>query len=218
MRSRAVIHALSVALFGRSGDLPDFPSRMDLRGVGLSDEASYAEGLSRKLSYVNTWYHEEPLLDITAPPAELDGTLDFLISSDVFEHVAPPVERAFENSFRLLKPGGVMILTVPVQAGEQTTEHFPSLNEYEVIHTAEPVLVNKTVAGETEVFRDLRFHGGPGAVLEMRIFSRPSLLQHLQDAGFREIREWDQARPDIGIPRPGRAGTVIPSFPITARR
>ena len=93
--------------------IPAFPDRTDLRGIGLSDDWRYAEKLPSKLSYRNTFYHREPRLDLTDPPEELVGTLDFLIASDVLEHVAPPVERAFENAFRLLKPAGVFILTVP---------------------------------------------------------------------------------------------------------
>jgi hypothetical protein len=70
-------------------------------------------GLRVCFSYRNTFFHTEPLIDIIDPPTELLGTLDSVISTDVFEHVVPPVERAFEGAFRLLKPGSALVLTVP---------------------------------------------------------------------------------------------------------
>jgi SAM-dependent methyltransferase len=41
-----------------------------------------------------------------------DASLDFIVSNDVFEHVADPV-RAFRECARVLKPGGVMFATFP---------------------------------------------------------------------------------------------------------
>ncbi len=102
-RFRGVVHALSLGLFGESLPIPRFPQRLDLRGFGLSDWEGYATGLARKLDYTNTFLHTEPHLDIVDIDGRLAGTLDFLISSEVFEHVAPPVQRAFANASRLLK-------------------------------------------------------------------------------------------------------------------
>jgi SAM-dependent methyltransferase len=211
-----VVYALSIALFGRGMSIPDFPSRPDLTGVGLSDDWRYSEGLSSKFAYRNTFYDREPWLDITDPPAELLGTLDFLISSDVFEHVAPPVARAFENSFRLLKPGGTLVLTVPYEpyVSPSAMEHFPNLNEYEVFEfDGLPILVNRTVEGDWEVFDKVRFHGGQGSTLEMRLFSFPALLEQLRAAGFEEITDWTDPSPEFGIVWKESHG-----FPITARR
>ena len=213
-RWRAVVYALSVALFGEALSIPQFPTRPDLTGVGLSDDSRYADRLPAKLAYRNTFYDREPWLDVTNPPKELYGTLDFLISSDVFEHVAPPVQVAFENSCRLLKPGGAFILTVPYMAAGETIEHFPTLSEYEVVDfNGTPILINKTAAGDWEIFDDIRFHGGLGATLEMRCFSRPSLLRHLEAAGFDEIVEFNEPYPDFGI-----GWTETEGFPILARR
>jgi len=82
VRVRAVIQVLSTALFGESLKIDDFPYRPDLNGLGLSDSPGYAKRLVTKLpGYRNTSYHGTSRLDITDAPAELDGTLDFLISS-----------------------------------------------------------------------------------------------------------------------------------------
>src|SRR5258708_3912358 len=131
VRWRSVIHALSTELFGASLAIPDFPKRPDLVGIGLSDWDGYAKGLAEKLSYTNTYYHQEPLLDITSVAPSQYGRYDFIISTDVFEHISPPISKAFENARRLLKPNGVMIFTVPYVEGE-TREHYPELHRFSI--------------------------------------------------------------------------------------
>ncbi len=96
-------------LFGTSLVLSDFPHRPDLAGIGLSDWEGYANPLAERLNYTNTFFHQAPLLDITSVGPDHSGRYDFIICSDVFEHVCQPVSKAFENAYRLLKPGGVMI-------------------------------------------------------------------------------------------------------------
>ena len=59
-----------------------------------------------RLPSTNTFLHKPPLLNTVSPPKEWLSRFDFVISSDVFEHVVPPVSRAFENALHLLKPGG----------------------------------------------------------------------------------------------------------------
>ncbi len=185
VRTRAVVSALSVILFKRSLCIPDFPVRPDIRGIGMSDWEGYALPLSKKLSYRNTFYHKEPRLDITVPGPELEGTLDFVISSDVFEHIAPPVSIAFENVRRLLKPGGAFIFTVPYTKEGATIEHFPDLHEYRIVKGDHGyVLKNRAKDGREQIFDNLIFHGGPGATLEMRVFSESSLLEECRNAGF----------------------------------
>ena len=212
-RIRAVVHVLSDALFGQSMRISEFPIRPDLAGIGLSDWG-YAPRLAAKLAYRNTFYDREPQLDITDPPRNLQGTLDFVISSDVFEHVPPPVERAFEGAFRLLKPGGVFVVTVPYLYGGETIEHYPSLHEFEIVEFGgSRILINRTADGRWEVFDDLKFHGGEGLTLEMRIFSRAALRQQLRAAGFHQIVDWKDRVPEF------RACWQEPhSFPVVARR
>jgi SAM-dependent methyltransferase len=200
VRWRGVIHTLSMGLFGRSLGLWDFPERKDLKGVGLSDWAGYAKRLPLRFDYENTFFDEEPMLDIVAPPKEMEGTLDFLIASDVFEHVEPPVQRAFDGAFRLLKPGGVFVLTVPYGTADGAGEHFSRLHEYEVYDfRGESILVNRTEDGRWEVFDDPVFHGGPGATLEMRRFSLQSAVGHVRKAGFQHLAVLEDPCPEFGI-------------------
>jgi hypothetical protein len=109
VRFRAIVHLLSMELFGKSLILDDFPVDKAIRGAGLSDWEGYADRLAQKLEYTNTFYHQAPKLDITNIDPAQEGTLDFLICTEVFEHVPPPVSTAFANAWRLLKPSGVLI-------------------------------------------------------------------------------------------------------------
>lgn len=214
-RARAIIRALSLGLFGKNIILTDFPVNRKISGLGMSDWEGYATKLAEKFSYTNTYYHKEPRLDIAQPVRGiLVQSSDFVISSEVFEHVAPPVLRAFQNTFEILKPGGVLVLTVPYGNGPDTVEHFPDLYDFKIIEDKGTYrLQNLTRAGEVQEFHDLVFHGGAGATLEMRIFSETALLRHLAEAGFEEIavhREPDFAH-GIWWPEPW-------SLPLTARR
>jgi len=188
-RFRGVVHALSLGLFGESLPIPRFPRRPDLRGLGLSDWGGYATSLATKFDYTNTFLHTEPRLDITEIDGGLAGTLDFLISSEVFEHVAPPVGRAFANAACLLKPGGALVLTVPYGLGAATVEHFPGLGDYDIVsdEAGERVLETHAPDGSLVRYRNLVFHGGDGATLEMRSFALASLEAHLSEAGFHPV-------------------------------
>jgi SAM-dependent methyltransferase len=205
---------LSVELFDKSLALPDFPRRPDLIGIDMSGAATYADRLADKLGYTNTFLHKPPKLDITVPDDNWLGRCDFVISSDVFEHVAPPVGRAFDNVLRLLKPGGVFVLTVPYAKDGETVEHFPELHDYQLAgQPGQRVLVNTTADGRMQRFDQLVFHGGEGETLEMRVFSESGVLGELQRAGFSDIRVHREPCPEYGIP-----WLQDWSLPITARR
>lgn len=213
-RFRSVVHALSLGLFGESLVLPDFPTRPDLRGVGLSDWSGYAVPLAAKLGYSNTYLHTEPRLDILAPDPALDGMLDFLVSSEVFAHVPPPARRALDAAHRLLRPGGVLVLTVPYGLEGDTVEHFPELHDWTLSERdGRTVLVNSTVDGRVQEFDDLAFHGSDGLTVEMRVWSLPSLLRELGAAGFTDVTVLGDDVPEHGIAWPNRC-----SRPILARR
>jgi len=200
-----MIHALSIGLFGKSIPLTDFPEDKSIRGKGMSDWSGYADPLSRKLGYENTFYHQEPFLDITTVPESAFGTLDFLIASDVYEHVPPPVRVAFENAHRLLKPGGVFVFSVPYVLQGTTIEHFPELHEFDTRNEdGRFVLHNVTRDGRRQTFENLNFHGGPGKTLEMRVFSLPDLLAHLKEAGFAKVLILEQDDLRYGIHWPCR--------------
>ena len=214
VRLRALVYTLAMELFGEGLPLPEFPNLPAVRGLGLSDQVSYAGALAGKFDYTNTFYDREPRIDITEPHPDLHGTYDFILSSDVFEHISVPVERAFEEAYKLLKPHGVLCLTTPFSLREETAEHFPDLNEYAIVSlSGAPVLVNRKKDGTLEVRDDLVFHGGAGATLEMRLFSRKDLERKLRGAGFETI-----AFQTEGVPRFGIAFEGDWSLPLVARK
>jgi SAM-dependent methyltransferase len=162
VRFRWLVHRLSMELFGRGIPLPEFPADKSVTGIGLTDPAPIAAVLAERFTYRNTFLTAEPRLDIRCDPSPV-GDLDFLIASEVFEHVEPPVSRAFENAAGMLKPSGVLLLTVPwVWDGDAETA-IPELYDWKLEAEGEGyVIVNRRPDGEVERFYHMVFDGSPG--------------------------------------------------------
>jgi SAM-dependent methyltransferase len=187
VRFRWIAHAVSEAFFDRSLPLKGFPMRKDIAGLGLSDWEGYAGPLARCFDYTNTFFHTEPRLDISNLPEDRTGRYDFVIATEVLEHVVPPVDIALANLYRMLKPNGIAFITVP-WIGEVTQEHYPELFDYHVAQDNGRWQVrNRTRDGREEVFDNPVFHGGPGTTLEMRLFSGSDLVKRLEKAGFAKV-------------------------------
>jgi SAM-dependent methyltransferase len=215
VRTRSLMWLLSMELFGTVLVLPDFPRIKSLRGIGMTDWNEYARRLGEKFDYRNTFYNREPKFDITNPPPEDFGTYDFLISSEVFEHVLPPCERAFENAHRLLKPSGVLIFTVPYSLEASMLEHYPEIHEFGFAQVGgATVLVNRTRTGELQVFEKPVFHGpGAGKALELREYTEADVKRMLTDAGFSDVRIYAENQLAYGIVYPEKW-----SLPMVARK
>jgi len=201
VRMRAIVHTLSQELYGRCMPIDEFPKEPRYRGIGTSDWVGYGDRLAKRLDYTNTYYHQEPQLDITCPDKSLEGTLDFITSTDVFEHIVAPVGRAFEAARRLLKPDGVFIFSVPYNLEGETVEHFPNLHDWRIDRPEDgkPTLHNVTKDGQQEVFDDLVFHGGAGATLEMRVFTLPGIERDAAAAGFEKPRVYHASHMQCGM-------------------
>lgn len=107
------------------------------------------------------------------------------------------------------------MLSVPYKNHGDTEEHFPELFQYEIIRRGgRNILINETREGEKQVFKDLHFHGGPGATLEMRGFSKTSLLNNIKQVGFVNINVYDTSIPEFGI----FVGGDVSSFVISMRK
>ena len=201
VRMRAMIYILMHDVLGLDGTLNEMKPKPEVNGIGLSDWPVYAQLLSRRLSYTNTFFHREPRLDISNLGDDHPSQLDFIIASDVFEHIAAPVSRAFDNVRTMLNDNGTLILSVPyVLKDTAAIEHFPNIHDYEIKKSwFGPVLYNKTRDGKLEKFRRLKFHGGAGQTLEMRLFTLKSLTEHLEQAGFSHVSVFDRNVYDHGI-------------------
>jgi SAM-dependent methyltransferase len=212
VRFRSLIAALQERLFNAIKPLKQLRERKDLAGLGMSDEELYGTLLEEKFNYTNTFFHTKPYLDISNPPSAFRNRFDFVISAEVMEHVPPPIDIAFKNLRSLLRVSGLLIFSVPFTSERETTEHFPDLHQFKIVGCGnERQLINITRKGEKQVFRNLVFHGGKGATLEMRIFSQAAVLKLLEDSGFREIRIHSKCLPEWGIVHPHPF-----SVPITA--
>jgi glycosyltransferase involved in cell wall biosynthesis len=122
-RSRALVEALAVRLFDAPLVLSDIGARKDLSGLGLSDWEGYAHVLRSRFSYTNTFFRSDPSLDITTRPHGRTGEHDFVIASEVFDHVVGDIEQMFANVRTLLKPDGTLVFTVPYTLEGPTVEH-----------------------------------------------------------------------------------------------
>jgi SAM-dependent methyltransferase len=213
VRTRGLLCALSTELFGLPLALHDFPRVKSLRGLGTTDANQYAKRLAEVFDYHNTFFDREPRLDLSAAPEE-PGRYDFLISSDVFEHVTPPAEQAFRNAWLLLKPNGVLVFTVPYAIAD-SAEHFPNLHKYVLAEVGDrTVLINRTATGEMQIFENLCFHrSDAGRSLEMRVFSEETLRNTLALAGFQTVRIYSENHRPFGI-----VPAETWSLPIAARK
>jgi SAM-dependent methyltransferase len=191
---------LARELFGTDLVLPDFPVLKSIRGVGISDSADYSGRLAAKFDYRNTEYDREPRLDIAHPDEREFGTYDFIVCSEVLEHVVAPVETAFSNLFRLLAPDGVLLMTVPYKPSGTTEEHFGPMDDFALAKMAgQTVLVRRKPGGGYDVFDNLVFHGGSGSTLEMRVFSEQDLRAQTAGAGFSSLEVHCEDIPQFGV-------------------
>jgi SAM-dependent methyltransferase len=200
-RLRSMIYAVTARFSPDEVILARMKPRKDIRGLGCSDWG-YAKLLAKKFDYVNTFYDRKPRLDLFNVDWSrwLPKSVDFITCTDVLEHIEPPIERSFENMRALLKPGGALILTVPVLLDSGTCEHFPNLNEWKIKkERGRRVVINRRRDGVIERFDNLSFHGGEGLTLEFRRFSRQGVLDSVEKAGFRIATIHDQPIPAHGL-------------------
>jgi SAM-dependent methyltransferase len=210
-RFRGIVHAIQRELLGdRLGSvLRSAAERREIAGIGLSDSDVYSTELARIFSYTNTFYHADPVLDImSAESVAKYQPVDFVVCSDVLEHVPPPAITAFHNLRRLVLPGGVLILTVPYLEGYETIEHYPHLFKWKTVEVADGyhALVNLRRGDLSrpdrvpyiECFPRPEYHGGPGEVLEMRLYGEGDLYARLAYAGFPYIESIEPNLPGIG--------------------
>lgn len=210
VRQRAIALLLSRALFGCDIPLTGFPQLKSLRALGISDLPLLAGPFKRLFTYTNTYYHQEPSLDLTAPPPPDLGLFDFIVCSEVLEHVSAPVDRAFHSLACLLKPSGFLILTVPFGLDEHSVDHFPRATSLKVMEVdGKPVAVGHYPDGSYHVHDNLIFHGGHGSTLELRLFCRADLESQLASAGFTHVSFLCEGNESFGIDFPSPCSLPI---------
>jgi hypothetical protein len=121
-----------------------------------------------------------------------------------------------EDAVEALKQSGALRITAEEVDGEveisieDATE--PAEGDEIVERDGRKILRNLRPDGVLEEHIDPRFHGGDGAVLEMRLFGKQELIENLKAAGFASIRVHEGPKFQIGVYWPGNQ-----SVPVAAR-
>ena len=207
-RARAMVLALLQAMGKPNAALSQVDEDWSIRGVGISDDIKIASKLGGKFSYVNTYYHQGPKLDLCAVDEQWIGSSRFVICSDVLEHVPAPAETALKGLHSILQPGGVAVISVPYKPEGFTEEFYPELERYEVVD-------NKVVWHDNSGLRHIdsnpEFHGGAGQTLAFRLWSLPGLLDALASSGFSRVSVMD-CDDKLGVPSLGLGDAVVLAY------
>jgi glycosyltransferase involved in cell wall biosynthesis len=100
-----------------------------------------------------------------------NSQLDFIVSNDVFEHVPHPA-KAFAECARVLKPGGVMLATIPFHSGMD-----------------ESVIRAQLDNGQMEYLLPEAYHGNPVSADGSIVFTDFGwdILEQMKGAGFSDV-------------------------------
>jgi hypothetical protein len=184
--------------------LSDVQEDWSIRGLGTSDDIKIAKQLVKKFDYVNTYYHMGPKLDLTEVDAQWCECAQFVICSDVLEHVPPPTCLALEGLQSIVASGGAAIISIPYTTADTTIEFYPGLERYEVLDNQ---VVWHDSNGLQLVDDNPEFHGGAGQTLAFRVWSLARFEEDLISAGFLQIERL-KFNKSLGVP-PLESGDVI---------
>jgi SAM-dependent methyltransferase len=175
-RNRHVAQAILDIVGGGGTSIADLPATGEITIYNTAEDDCFSGVLRDYDSYFSSCYK-----DGLAPGTEIsprtscqniealtyaDGSFDFVITEDVFEHVRHP-EKGFREIFRVLRPGGYHIFTVP-------------------FHFDRPTLTRVDTTGDEDVhLLPPEYHGDPlrGTILAYRTFGI-ELFEHLNAIGF----------------------------------
>ncbi len=213
-RDAQIAYLIAEALGFPNRSLSELQPDGDVSIGNLSGSRCLSDKLESRFKYINTYYHQHPRLDIINPADEFISRFDLLINSEVLEHVIGDTVEALKGAYRTLKPGGIMIFSVPFINKGPASEHYPGLIDYSEVATSTGARAArlKFSDGRETIDKNPKFHGGSGNTLELRLFNRERLIDELNQAGFEQIVVHEVDRPEIGV----KWGT--PSRVITAQR
>lgn len=121
-----------------------------------------------------------------------DETFDLCVHSEVFEHVAED-HQGFRDIHRVLKPGGLMVFTVPVFDRDNTVERA-RLVHGEIEHMLPPEYHDDQLRGRVLAFRDYGW----------------DVVKRAEAAGFTHVRMISSEGPaGLAYVRPGFDRPVI---------
>jgi SAM-dependent methyltransferase len=185
-RQRALLYVLGAALGEIDRPLVAWASHSQVCVLEASGRGAYPALLAEKLRYCNTVYRanrngaQRPGdrfadLERLAYP---DASLDFVLAAEVFEHVRED-RQAFAEIHRALRPGGLLIFTVPYDPHAET-------------------LVRVQVDGDRDLpLMEPEHHGSGGRSLAYRTYGR-DLPDRLRALGF-SVGLWEVEAPQHAI-------------------
>lgn len=115
-----------------------------------------------------------------------DNSFDLVVSNDVLEHVPNP-KKAITEAYRILRPNGKLIMTVPFFLDKHANERRAELKDGNINHILSPV-----------------YHGNPVSEQGSLVFTDFGweFLQNLRNAGFREVElnfYWSEIYGYLGV-------------------
>ena len=137
-RDRMLIKTLGECL-GLLGALETWPTQA-LTLLETSGYRATPTRLARKFRYINLMYESSVRDGVRGDLSRLclsDDSLDVVLSADVFEHVRDD-ESAWREVYRVLKPGGYLVLQVPALGELESTEVRVEVRDGEDVHLMEP--------------------------------------------------------------------------------
>lgn len=202
-RDRVVLGAVLIGLEIGLFPLPALSPDWSRTGVGIADAQTIAAPLASRFDYVNGHLHRYPHLDVRSVPEALVGTAEFVVCSEVLEHVEPPVQPALDGLARLLRPGGFAVITVPDVGLKPPGEHYPDLVEWSV--RDDHSIDWRDSTGKSAHDPDPEWHGGAGLTLAFRRWTADELDAAILAAGLTAVDEGPIYRDDLGTaPIPGK--------------
>jgi SAM-dependent methyltransferase len=170
-RDRMLIRTLGLCL-GLSGPLESW-AEQPLTLIETSGYRGTPPRLAAKFRYMNLMFASYGVENcVQGDLSRLcfrDETIDVLLTSDVFEHVRED-EPAWREVFRVLKPGGYMLLQAPALGEFETTQVRVEVRDGEDVHLMEPEYHAEMTLVYRNYGRDLleKLRGLGFAVLEIR--------------------------------------------------
>lgn len=167
LRERSVANAIiSVFGFGSCTSIRDLAKQKHFSELNIFEPGVI--GIIRKFishlpNYHNSFFYED------ASPGEfvegvrnedlenlsfLDNSFDLVITSDIFEHIRKP-DIAFQDIFRVLKPNGVHIFSIPTLIPmKEATISRVDVSGSNDIHILEPAYHGNGKGGKSLVYND----------------------------------------------------------------
>lgn len=178
-RNRHVAQALLGIVDRGMKSIADLPGRGDVAIYNTAVDDCFSRILEDYRGYFSSCYKDGVPLGTEISPRTscqniealtyADNSFDFVITEDVFEHVRHP-GKGFDEIYRVLKPGGYHVFTVP-------------------FYFDRPTLVRVDTSGDEDVhLLPPEYHGDPlrGTILAYRTFG-VDLFDQLNKIGFETL-------------------------------